>query len=100
MIYGLVIAGGLVLLLAVFALRDRMGGGERKPVTNTGDGGVPASYVGASDPSSSYPGTSTGDDWDIGDKPAEDCVADDNASGAEQCDTGDSGSDGGGGGGD
>jgi hypothetical protein len=101
MIYGIAIGVGMVVLLLVLALRDRVPSREQSQPANIGDGGAPASYVGGGSndywPSSS----TTNDSWECEprDQPVDECTPSDNPGDAEQCDVGDSGSDGGGDGG-
>jgi hypothetical protein len=116
MIYGLAIAGGLVLILLFLALRERMEGGERMQPRNTGDGGVPASYTGAGGGDTSSSSYDPPSNYNIGGDPgqcdsrdsepkAEECAVDENSwdDGSDCASDGGSdggGSDGGGGGGD
>jgi len=83
MIYGLIFAGAVVVLLVFFALKERLGGGERKPVTDTGDGGVTVSNASMYDSDTSSHGPAV-----------DECVAADDAG---DCASDGGGSDGGGG---
>lgn len=102
MIYGVAIGVGLVVLLVVLALRDRFEGRARPQPVNTGDGGAPASYVGTGSNDHWPSSSTTSDSWECEprDQRPDECAPGDNPGDAEQCDTGDSGSDGGSGGSD
>jgi hypothetical protein len=100
-IYGIAIGVGLVVLLLVLALRDRVPSRERMQPT-TGDGGSPVSYVGTGSDDYWPSSSTTNDSWACApaDRPVEECVTDGDLNAAEQCDVGDGGGgDGGGGGG-